>query len=754
MRSKRLPLFTLALTVALAEAAVAAPAQLGRHAATGEPEPGEEKIAPDEIKVRAESYEYEPGLTKARGTVEIRLTGMRVLADKADVYEEKQPDGKLKHRFVAEGNVVFVRGEERLSGDRLEMDDDGHGFFYDAVGYVEPGVFVEARKVERVDSDTYRVEGGTFTSCAQPNPRWNFSASRATIDVDDKITARNALFKVKGVPAFYAPYIYYPIRKDGRSTGLLIPHVGYSSIRGVNVGTGFFWAMGRSADQTFYADSYSKLGYGFGHELRYLGTSPSRTRMRTYVFDVTGTDTLDYDLDWNALQMLPGKVRATLNVRKYSDLLFQQQFQESFTQATNRNERWGGALERDFGFAVVSAYADTANTFFGGDYKHVSAHLPFLSLRRFPRSVGWGGVLFGLDGSAGRIRYGNQDREDTWSRYDFAPTVSRPLRISFLELNPSLGYRYTRYGASMDPDQENAIVGPPIDRSFFETSISMVGPTFARVFDTPGFGYSDRFKHTIGPEVTWTYRTRVEDFNLIPKFDGQDYFPGTDEINYALVQRFFAKRRDGATKPMPFEFFSWRLMQTYYVQISEGQKNYDPNYSSSAFGPGFVPAHLGPIASRMRLKPTRDYALDYSLEYDVNFKQLRRMGLSGNVTRPGFALQGSWSRSLRVSENPEERVVGGETLRGSAALDLLPKRLSLQGSADYDLLNNTLWQMRGQLRYSVQCCGFTVEHIRYNWNNRIEQQWRFTLELANVGSIGSFMGADPMGGSQRFGGYP
>ena len=37
---------------------------------------------------------------------------------------------------------------------------------------------------------------------------------------------------------------------------------------------------------------------------------------------------------------------------------------------------------------------------------------------------------------------------------------------------------------------------------------------------------------------------------------------------------------------MPYEFFSWRLMQTYYVQIKEGQNDVDPNYSSSAFGPG------------------------------------------------------------------------------------------------------------------------------------------------------------------------
>ena len=243
---------------------------------------------PGELRVRSESYEQvAKGHFEARGLVDLRLGGMRIQADKADVYEDPQPDGSVKRRLVAEGNVVFIRGEERLSGDRVEMDESGRGFFENAVGYVEPGVFVEGRRVERVDDDTYRVEGGKFTSCSQPNPRWTFSTSSARVEVDDKVVAKNSIFKVKGVPVFYAPYLYYPIRKDGRSTGFLFPHFGYSSYRGFTVGTGFFWAMGRSLDQTFYADSYSKLGFGFGHELRYARESPSRGTFRTYVFDGT-----------------------------------------------------------------------------------------------------------------------------------------------------------------------------------------------------------------------------------------------------------------------------------------------------------------------------------------------------------------------------------------------------------------------------------------------------------------------------------
>jgi hypothetical protein len=277
----------------------------------------------------------------------------------------------------------------------------------------------------------------------------------------------------------------------------------------------------------------------------------------------------------------------------------------------------------------------------------------------------------------------------------------------------------------------------------------MRGPTFSRGFDTPGFGYSERFKHVIGPEVSWIYRTRVEDFNSIPKFDGDDYYLGTNQVAYSLVQRFYAKRRGPTGKPVAYEFFSWRLMQTYYVQISDGQNNFDPNYSSSAFGPGYKPEHLSPLMSRMRLRPTPDFSLDYQVEYDVNFEQIRRTGVFGNLTLPRLAVTGGWSRSVRLSEDPSQRTVGAHSLRGSAAMELLPQRLFVEGSADYDALNHVLWQLRGQVRYAVQCCGASVEYIQYNWNGRNEKQWRFNLELANVGSMGNFLGADALGGGRE-----
>jgi hypothetical protein len=695
-------------------------------------------VGAGEIRIRAETQGGQEGHYWYRGFVDMQLGDVRIQADQLDFYRAPRPDGRLSQRIEAEGNVVFLKGEERLAGRRLRMDlDTNQGTFEDATGYVQPGVTIEARRIDRLDADSYRIHGGTFTSCLQPNPRWSFSASSATLDVDDKIVAKNVLFKVKAVPAFYIPVFMYPIQEDQRSTGFLFPHFGQSRERGFNVGGGFFWAMSRGADQTFYLDHYSKFGYGYGHEFRYARRAPSRGTFRSYGFQPKGGGTWDYDLDWNAIQMFPGRVRANVNVRQYSNTTFQQRFQERLDQITRRTRFSSVSLQRNFGATTIQLLADSRETFFG-EQSRVDEHLPVLRLTRSPQKIGRTGLLFGFESRGENLGFGNQDGVDRYTRFDLNPRLLRPTSVSFLQITPEAQVRYTRYGASNLEGE--GLSGGPLQRQYFEGRFEVRGPMFSRVLNTPGSFYSDRFKHVIGPEVVWTYRTRIDDFDAIPKADGNDYVLGTHELNYSLVQSFLAKRPGRSGKLEPYEFLNWRITQTYYVQIGNNQNEFDPNYSSSAFGPGGRPDHNSPVFSRVRLRPTPRVTGNFDMEYDVNFKQLRTFGLSTNVRYDRVRLQAGWSRARRVNEDPESRVLVRDTLRGSTRLELLPRRLALEGSADYDILNKNLIYTSGRLRYDVQCCGFTVEMMQWDYGSIQDRKFQFAIELANIGSIGNFLG--------------
>ena len=64
------------------------------------------------------------------------------------------------------------------------------------------------------------------------------------------------MLKVKGVPALYLPYMYYPLSNDNRSTGFLMPSYGSSTYKGHTISNAFFWAINRSQDATFLHDWY------------------------------------------------------------------------------------------------------------------------------------------------------------------------------------------------------------------------------------------------------------------------------------------------------------------------------------------------------------------------------------------------------------------------------------------------------------------------------------------------------------------
>jgi LPS-assembly protein len=682
--------------------------------------------------------------SRAAGFVDLRFGDSRIQADTLEMFTRTREKGGTYSEIVAEGNVVFLRGEERLAGEKLTMDlSSTAGVFENVIGFISPGVFVEARKVHRKDAQTYRIEGGKFTSCAQPTPRWSFSASSATLKVDDRIVAKNVLFKVKQVPALYIPIFAYPIQEDQRSTGILFPHFGYSEARGFNVGTGFFWAMGRSFDQTFYVDHYTDFGQGFGHEFRYALRSPSAGTFRSYLFRVEPSGQREYDLNWAATQNLPGKVVAKVNVAASSDLLFQEFIQDSLDLALRRTRSASLNLQRTIARHNVRLFADSMETFFPqGDVvnKRVNRHLPTFRVNLTPTKERRTGIVLAYEAAAENLMLGNQDRVDGYGRLDVYPRVSRPFSKAFLQVSPEVALRFTRWGASLVDDVP---VGDPLDRRYLEGRMEVRGPTFSRVFNAPGNFYSERFKHVIGPEFTWTYRSAVDDFFFIPKYDGHDQVLGTNQLSYALVQRFYAKRKGGSGKLEPYEFLTWRLAQTYYVQIRASE--FDPNFSSSAYGPGGVPDHNSPLLSRLDFRPTPRIASSFHLEYDINFNQLRSMSVNANVDYPRAGFTGNWSRASRVALRPENRVRTRDTLRGSARFKALPNRLALEGSADYDILAKTLRQVSGRVRYDIQCCGFLAEAIRSDFGVREDDlQLRFAIELANLGSIGNFMGQDAL----------
>src|SRR5260370_16246249 len=95
-------------------------------------------------------------------------------------------------------------------------------------------------------------------------------ANSVTLTLEKRAVLTIMVLKVKDVPVFYMPAMYYPINKEDRATGFLIPIYGSSTIKGQTIENAFFWAINRSQDASFYHSFYSKTGQSFGSQYRYV----------------------------------------------------------------------------------------------------------------------------------------------------------------------------------------------------------------------------------------------------------------------------------------------------------------------------------------------------------------------------------------------------------------------------------------------------------------------------------------------------
>src|SRR4029079_19619491 len=127
--------------------------------------------------------------------------------------------------------------------------------------------------------------------------------------------------------------------------------------------------------------------------------------------------------------------------------------------------------------------------------------------------------------------------------------------------------------------------------------------------------------------------------------------------------------------------------------------------------------------------------------------EVRSLSLSTSANYRLFGLDARWFRGM--SRITIDKTRASNTVRGSGRVQLLPGKVTASGSLDYDVAGKSLVQATARLRYDVQCCGFTAEFINSKYNQK-HKQWRFSIELANIGSIGNFMGQEANAGTRGF----
>ena len=702
------------------------------------------------------------------GQVEIETgSGMQFFADEIDIFSSPTL------RLVATGNVVFTNPEGRIAAERAEFDiAEGTGTFYQASGILslgattdlaqfggqEPDVYFYGDTIEKISSRSYRLTSGGFTTCVQPTPRWEVTSDSVVINLNSYAIARNILLRVKGVPLMYLPILYYPIKEGDRATGFLLPTYGSSTLRGQALSNGFFWAIGRSQDATFFHDWFTRTGQGAGAEYRYVASGGSYGTFRFYglnqreaEFRQSGTVAIlpaqsSYQFSGTGRQAVGTAVRLHQRIDYTSSLITQQLYQQNVYQASNATRLIETGLAGTWGGLTTSALFQRTETFTGADTSQLYGGTPRVTASIAPQR------LFGLPiyGSVTndfaylpnrQITNGTVTSDTSLTRLDVLPTLRAALsRLSFLTFNTSLSYRTTYYSRSAD--LAGRVTEESVTRRYLSLRSDVVGPVLAKIWDTPGSGFSERMKHLIEPTFALEYVPTISNSAGIPALtDSTDVIlGGATRLTYGVNNRLLYRARtlDGSAGST-IQFLTVGVQQTYYLTPNASLN--DTQYVSTSFRPKAV--DLSDVAFNVKVTPSARFDSTTRLEYNLQGEGLHVVTTGTTAQLGQSSTTINYSRYRRRPEAKPE-----SSLSWSTAVNLLEGRARGAYALTWDIGRAGILSQTVGISYLAQCCGIQADFQKFKYPQAsadfpIASDRRFNISfvLAGLGTFSNFFGA-------------
>jgi LPS-assembly protein len=716
------------------------------------------------------------------GRVEFVRGDTTIFAEEAWYYSDD-------NRFIAAGNVVFSQGQNRIAADRADFDTKTNlGTFYNATGIAsvkpqrqqvragavapppvanqETDVYFFGDTIEKIGPKKYRITNGGFTTCVQPTPRWDLHADTVVLNVDHYTLLKNAVLTVKGVPMLYVPVLLYPTKKEDRATGFLIPGYGSSTVLGQQIHNAFFWAISRSQDATVMHEWYSKAGQGVTGEYRYNFGAGSDGNITThYVSGIPGADGTvtpggTYELRGGANQLLPGGLRARANIDYFSSLAANQIVNNNIYDISQNRRSYGGNVVGAWGTYSLNATFDRSEYFYAGNNSSgVTGGAPRVGLTRNERPLLGSQVYFSVGSEFVHILNDRKspdgagpavDTDLGLTRFDFNPQIRYPFKKwQWFTVNSSVGWRDTYYTRSQTPDPDllapPTVVDQPINRRFFTAQSQIVGPVFNRIWDTPGSGYAEKFKHSIEPSLLIQTTSPIDNADRVVRFDGTDTFFGGTQLTYGLTNRFFAKRREGRVAAAR-EIADVEVSQSYYT--NQKQSQVDPRYGTSFSGAAASP--FSAIAISVRTMPTASVNATLRAELDSHDRSLRTISANAAYTITGLLQTNvGWSKTGNIKD-PNGVIVpktGNHFINATSTLHTRDNRYGGLYAFSYDVQRSSMLNQRLSGYYSAQCCGLAFEYQVYGlggFSPVLGSDHRFFLSftLAGLGNFSPFSGAN------------
>lgn len=669
---------------------------------------------------------------RASGRVQVTYRDATLTCDELEYDEETRTLETI-------GTAHFIQGSQYLTCSRAEYNFASQtGVFYDADGYTDREFLIQGRTVFKTGPDTYKVDNGFLTSCMEKNPKWSFEASRAGLRVDRTARLHNAVFRIKGIPVVYFPFVVLPMERKQRSSGFLPFHTGNSTSKGRIFSQGYFQTLGRSADLTIYGDYFTSRGLGLGGIFRARPNASTRLYVQAYGIN----DRLDQGgthLVVDGESVLKEDWRAVARANITSNFQFRQAFSDSFRAATISQEQAVVFLTRNHQGCSTNISFQREEVFFPAQ-SVVVRKVPSLEYTCLGLPIERTPLIFYLRSSLEGLSRadGYMQSPRIVQRLDFYPRLSLRLpSLAGFSLLPSIGIRETYYGAHQTDQDPPQLATESLHRRYTDFEMELRTPTLEKQYASSLLG---NFKHVIEPIAAYRRIHGVDNLNEIIKFDAEDAIADTNEFEYGIINRIFRNRTSSEGREDTYEFMSFTLKQKHFFDPSFGgafrigkPNTFHALYSLTGFSATGIESSTSPAAMIFRLTPTPGISHDLRADFDARFQRFRDVSLSTHWQQGKTYIGGTYLKTNAL----EAGMYDSHHIQGQAAYGQMTAGLSASVTLSYNIQTSKLLNSHSRINYTWNCCGVTLEFQQFDIGLRSETRFSISFTLKGIGSFGN-----------------
>ncbi len=660
------------------------------------------------IKITAtKQYETDKDIIIFEGYVLLEFKDINLQADKVTF-------DRNNRQLIAEKNVLLTYENSHISAEKLILDlRTEKAILTNIYAYEDPLLTIMGVELTKDSESDYKGKKITVHECKQRIPHWSVSAKKAHLKVDKWIRMSHFTFKIKNIPVFYFPFFHFPLNKE-RSTGFLFPRIGPNDRKGFYIGNGFFWAINRSNDLTFYVDRWWDRGWGEGTEYQYALEKGSGRISAFFVKDTLIGN--QWSINGNINQTLPKNFQLAGQWDWFSSLEYIQEYENSFSKISRRYKLFRTYLTKNWSYYSLNAIFENQDTLFSINRSISTRKIPKISFQRYSQKL-FNTPLF-LSYNSSISYFGKTIIDDTkyFGRINFYPELSLPLTgLRWLTFTPTIGFQTTYYTKTLD--QQNQLIDDALLKKYVDINLDLRGPNLSRIYELPENSFTPKIKHTIEPRITYQYATTSKSENNIISMDEVDSTFENNMLSYGITNRIFIKKKIGTTET-PWELLSWDISQSYYINIDSTNNNESKNI-------------LGPISSYVRFNPSNNFQTEYRLQYSWDLKKITSMNLSNSIRYSVFSLNLAWNYYNYGSSSSS----ANNQLRTNLQFSILNNKFNISNAFDFNITKKELMSFSLGIIFNDDCYSIGVEYKKFNIQIRQESQINFFLSFPRIGKV-------------------